>query len=196
MNRDDTSGSSVLASNTPGFSCTRIVAVSSGLDAANSKPRTVAPTKARAVSGLAAAPGLADPDMAWNNLERFLSAARSPVSTAALFEREPESLANLLQLFAASQYVSDLLVVDHGGSLQRVIASNPTQSHESFPQLLSETDLFESVPDHQLKPGVVSYSVNASGWNVRISALQNRILRKMVGRFFTTSRKPIKARSR
>ncbi|QDU87181.1 Glutamate-ammonia-ligase adenylyltransferase [Pirellulimonas nuda] len=59
-----------------------------------------------------AAPTLADPDMAWNNFERFLSAARSPVSTAALFEREPESLASLLQLFAASQYVSDLLVID------------------------------------------------------------------------------------
>lgn len=59
----------------------------------------------------------------------------------------------------------DLLVVDHGGSLHRVIASAPTQSHEHFPQLLSETDLFESLPNHRLKPGVVPYSVNASAWN-------------------------------
>lgn len=59
-----------------------------------------------------AAPGLADPDMAWNNFERFLTAARSPVSTAALFQREPESLTSLLQILAASQHLSDLLVND------------------------------------------------------------------------------------
>ncbi|MCA9239292.1 MAG: hypothetical protein KDA37_03795, partial [Planctomycetales bacterium] len=60
----------------------------------------------------AAAPRLADPDMAWNNLERFISAARNPLSTTALFERDPEALPNLLQLFSTSQYLSDVLVRD------------------------------------------------------------------------------------
>ena len=60
----------------------------------------------------AAAPGLADPDMALNNLERFIAASRNPLATAALFERDPEALPNLLQIFSTSQYLSDLLVVD------------------------------------------------------------------------------------
>lgn len=58
------------------------------------------------------APTLADPDMAWNNLERFLAAARNPLSTTALFERDPDALPNLLQLFSTSQFLSDLLVRD------------------------------------------------------------------------------------
>ena len=40
----------------------------------------------------AAAPALADRDMAWNNLERFVSSARNPLSTTALFERDAEAL--------------------------------------------------------------------------------------------------------
>ncbi|TWT30968.1 Glutamate-ammonia-ligase adenylyltransferase [Posidoniimonas corsicana] len=60
-----------------------------------------------------AAPTLADRDMAWNNLERFVSSARNPLSTTALFERDAEALPNLLQLFSTSQYLSDLLVNDH-----------------------------------------------------------------------------------
>jgi [glutamine synthetase] adenylyltransferase / [glutamine synthetase]-adenylyl-L-tyrosine phosphorylase len=60
----------------------------------------------------ATAPSLADPDMAINNLERFLAASRNPMSTAALFERDPEALPHLLQIFSTSQYLSDLLVAD------------------------------------------------------------------------------------
>ena len=60
----------------------------------------------------AAAPTLADPDMAINNLERFIAASRNPMATAALFERDPEALPNLLQIFSTSQYLSDLLVAD------------------------------------------------------------------------------------
>ena len=58
------------------------------------------------------APRLADPDMALNNLERFLQAARSPLSMAALFERDPHSLPNLLQMLNCSQYLSDQLCTD------------------------------------------------------------------------------------
>ena len=47
-----------------------------------------------------------------NNLERFIAAARNPMATAALFERDPEALPNLLQIFSTSQYLSDLMVVD------------------------------------------------------------------------------------
>jgi [glutamine synthetase] adenylyltransferase / [glutamine synthetase]-adenylyl-L-tyrosine phosphorylase len=61
----------------------------------------------------AAAPTLADPDMAINNLERFIAASRNPMATAALFERDRTALPNLLQIFSTSQYLSDLLIVDN-----------------------------------------------------------------------------------
>ena len=57
-------------------------------------------------------PGSADADMALNNLERFVRAARNPLGLAALFERDPRALATLLQIFATSQHFSDLLVTD------------------------------------------------------------------------------------
>lgn len=60
----------------------------------------------------ASLPILADPDMALNNLERFFAAVRSPLSLAAFFEREPAALGPLLQIFASSQYLSDILVRD------------------------------------------------------------------------------------
>ena len=60
----------------------------------------------------AAAPTLADPDMALNNLERFIAASRNPLAPAALFERDREALPILLQIFSTSQYLSDLLVAD------------------------------------------------------------------------------------
>lgn len=59
-----------------------------------------------------AAPRLADPDMALNNLERYILACRSPLAAAALFERDPEALPPLLLIFAASQSLSDLLTSD------------------------------------------------------------------------------------
>src|SRR5262245_54160124 len=40
-------------------------------------------------------PRASDPDMALNNLERFVAAARSPLALGSLFERDPDSLAIL-----------------------------------------------------------------------------------------------------
>ncbi len=73
-----------------------------------------------------AAPSLADPDMAMNNLERFIAAARNPMAAAALFERDRAALAQLLQIFSNSQYLSDLLVVDSGAyDLLRMTEGEP-----------------------------------------------------------------------
>lgn len=58
------------------------------------------------------APRLADPDLALNCLERFLLSSRSLLSTAALFERDRESLPQLLLLLNTSQNLSDWLCVD------------------------------------------------------------------------------------
>ena len=57
-------------------------------------------------------PGLSDPDMALNNLDRFFGAARNRLALAAFFERDPDALATLLQIFSTSQYLSDLLIRD------------------------------------------------------------------------------------
>ena len=57
-------------------------------------------------------PHCPDPDMALNNLDRFIAAARSPLALASLFERDREALPYLVQIFSTSQYLSDLLVTD------------------------------------------------------------------------------------
>jgi glutamate-ammonia-ligase adenylyltransferase len=55
-------------------------------------------------------PACADPDRALNNLERFVRAARNPLSIGTLFERDLEAMPILLQIFAASQHLSDVLI--------------------------------------------------------------------------------------
>ena len=55
---------------------------------------------------------VSDPDMALNNLQRFIESARSPLALAALFQRDPTAIPILLRVFSASQYLSDLLIVD------------------------------------------------------------------------------------
>ena len=57
-------------------------------------------------------PASSDADMALNNLERFVSVARNPLSLASLFERDRDALPILLQIFASSQHLSDVLVTD------------------------------------------------------------------------------------
>ena len=57
-------------------------------------------------------PDCADADMALNNLERYVRAARNPLGLAALFGRDPRTLPTLLQIFDSSQYLSDLLATD------------------------------------------------------------------------------------
>src|SRR5688500_6561379 len=53
-----------------------------------------------------------DPDRVLNNLDRFVAAARSPLALAALFERDLEALPTLLQIFSASQDLSEQLIRD------------------------------------------------------------------------------------
>src|SRR6188508_2169046 len=87
----------------------------------------------------AAAPSLADPDMAINNLERFIAASRNPMSTAALFERDPDALPNLLQIFSTSQYLSDLLVSDKEAyDLLRMTEGQPVSRPALVEELINE----------------------------------------------------------
>jgi len=84
-------------------------------------------------------PELSDPDMALNNLERFVCAARSPLAMAALFERDPDALPPLLELFSTSQYLSDLLVRDPGAyDLLRMTEGAPVAREELIADIVSE----------------------------------------------------------
>ncbi len=57
-------------------------------------------------------PGVSDPDRVLATLGRFFDAVRSPLSTATLFERDPESLGVLLSLFSASPFLADTVIAD------------------------------------------------------------------------------------
>jgi glutamate-ammonia-ligase adenylyltransferase len=57
-------------------------------------------------------PACPDPDMALNNLERYLSVARSALP--ALLEKDAAGLQMLLQLLGTSQFFADVLVADAG----------------------------------------------------------------------------------
>jgi glutamate-ammonia-ligase adenylyltransferase len=57
-------------------------------------------------------PQTSDPDRVLNNLDRFVTAARSPLALGALFERDSEALPTLLAIFSASQNLSEQLIRD------------------------------------------------------------------------------------
>jgi uncharacterized repeat protein (TIGR03806 family) len=59
----------------------------------------------------------------------------------------------------------ELLIVDHGGGIYRMAHAPEAAPSMPFPKALSDTGLFESTRDHALAPGVIPYSVNATGWN-------------------------------
>jgi glutamate-ammonia-ligase adenylyltransferase len=84
-------------------------------------------------------PRLSDPDMALNNLDRFVSAARNPLSLATLFERDREALPILLQIFSTSQYLSDTLLTDaEAYDLVRMTEGEPVARETIINELVSE----------------------------------------------------------
>ncbi len=84
-------------------------------------------------------PGCADPDMALHNLERFVRASRNPLAVGTFFERDPQALPTLLQIFAASQYLSDLLVMDpEGFDLLRLTEGQPVAREALVNELSAE----------------------------------------------------------
>jgi glutamate-ammonia-ligase adenylyltransferase len=89
-------------------------------------------------------PGCADPDMALNNLERFVRGARNPLSIGTLFERDSQALPTLLQICAASQYLSDLLVIDpEGFDLLRLTEGQPVAREALVDELAAEVAAVE-----------------------------------------------------
>jgi glutamate-ammonia-ligase adenylyltransferase len=84
-------------------------------------------------------PQLSDPDMALNNLDRFIETARNPLSLATLFERDREALPILLQIFSTSQYLSDTLLTDgEAYDLVRMTEGEPVARETIVKELASE----------------------------------------------------------
>lgn len=63
----------------------------------------------------------------------------------------------------------EILICDHQapgqGGLYTLQPTPAEDSHLRFPRKLSESGLFDSVPKHEMKPGVVPYSVIAPFWS-------------------------------
>lgn len=58
----------------------------------------------------------------------------------------------------------ELYLLDHTGSIHRLIPNPNAGQASTFPRTLSDTGLFTSVPDQQPAAGVVPYSINAPMW--------------------------------
>jgi [glutamine synthetase] adenylyltransferase / [glutamine synthetase]-adenylyl-L-tyrosine phosphorylase len=93
-------------------------------------------------------PACADPDMALHNLERFVQAARNPLAIGTFFERDPQALPTLMQIFSNSQYLSDLLVADpEGFDLVRLTEGQPVARQHLVDELTAEIAAFERDAD-------------------------------------------------
>jgi len=89
-------------------------------------------------------PRCADPDMALNNLDRFIAATRTPLATGTLFERDGEALPTLLQIFDASQHFSDVLITDpEGFDVLRTTAGQPVAREDLVKDLVAEVEALD-----------------------------------------------------
>src|SRR5947209_8466865 len=75
-------------------------------------------------------PRCPDPDMALNNLERFLANPAALAQLPALLEGRARTLETLLQLFSTSQFFSDLLITnpDYTDMLRVPLRSSPNRA--------------------------------------------------------------------
>ena len=64
----------------------------------------------------------------------------------------------------AGTHRGQLLIVDHGSGLYRLVPAPRQTTANRFPTRLSETGIFASTKEHRVQPGLVSYSVNTPGW--------------------------------
>ncbi|MGD9856984.1 MAG: PQQ-dependent sugar dehydrogenase, partial [Planctomycetaceae bacterium] len=66
--------------------------------------------------------------------------------------------------FAADRH-GELYVLGYDGSIHQLAANSNVAANHEFPQRLSETGLFQSVPDLVPAAGVIPYSINAEPWS-------------------------------
>ena len=82
-----------------------------------------------------------DCDAAVSNLCRFVSSSRSPASLLALFERDVEALAHLLQIFSTSQSLANRLIADpESFDLLRASDGQPADREYLVDELVAEIE--------------------------------------------------------
>jgi uncharacterized repeat protein (TIGR03806 family) len=79
------------------------------------------------------------------------------------WHREIADTSLLITGFAVN-HREELLVLDQGSGLYRIVPAPAAKEAHEFPRKLSETGLFASVSDHRVAAGVVPYSVNSPAW--------------------------------
>ncbi|WP_406695931.1 PQQ-dependent sugar dehydrogenase [Singulisphaera sp. Ch08] len=80
-----------------------------------------------------------------------------------LWHRELADTSLLIASFRVDHH-GELLIVDHGGGINRLVPAPKDAARTPFPTLLSQTGLFISTANHTIDPAVIPYSVNATGW--------------------------------
>ncbi len=86
-------------------------------------------------------PQSSDPDMALNNLAKFMVSARTPLALSGLFERDPAALKILVQIFSTTQHFSDLLIDDPASyDLLRMTDGQPVKRSTLIEELWSDLD--------------------------------------------------------
>ena len=86
-------------------------------------------------------PQCSDPDMALNNLEKFVHSSRNPLSIGSLFERDPDALPTLVRIFSSSQYLAELLIRDPGSfDLLRMTEGQSISRQIIVDEVCSEAD--------------------------------------------------------
>jgi glutamate-ammonia-ligase adenylyltransferase len=84
-------------------------------------------------------PRSSDADMALNNFERFVAAARNPLSLASLLERDRQALPVLLQILATSQHLAEVLITDSESyDLLRMTEGQPVARQMLIDELTAE----------------------------------------------------------
>jgi len=58
----------------------------------------------------------------------------------------------------------ELLIVDHGGGIARLIPNTEPPSMLDFPRVLSETGLFTETATHEVHSGLIPYEINSPAW--------------------------------
>ena len=98
-------------------------------------------------------PRTSDPDRVLINLDRFVDAANDPAAILALFANTTDALIILLQLFSASQYLSETLVRDPSAfDLARLTDGRPVARETLIDELWNDVaSVSESAEDEQLK---------------------------------------------
>jgi [glutamine synthetase] adenylyltransferase / [glutamine synthetase]-adenylyl-L-tyrosine phosphorylase len=82
-----------------------------------------------------------DPDRGLAGMVEWIVSAASPLSAAALLDRDPTSARQLMKAFASSDWLADQLLADRAAwELLRITGGQPVDRHAMLDELLAELD--------------------------------------------------------